>query len=442
MKFIFNAPFRTGINLNSLASMSSTSEVVARINSSLNAVQQFLPGGIAWEVPWEKDSECELHYSELSEDLVPFSATPLLRLHISNDRMNSTAKEFCSGEQIQVDSVDDCFIEYYDNTVAILFIDVKLSFTKEMSEGFHHLDKWSTNFCAALINQVSTYEKHIVQSLTNKKNKHDIFLRPESFRVFFDQATQDEEAVDALHKMLWVTRIYINEKEETNMELLEAWTQNADLESKGKLVGQARIAFCIGNSVALSEITAKEYAALLSAMSICTYFYVLHDVINRNLKAVFFSLSNGKSASISVITKVNKIRGHVEFIENEFSDVLLGLQGLRSKVANHLLDTWNYSDLVDSVGKKKRAVGKMVDFSLQEKQGRYARVVEAILAAIGGVAVLDFALNLFSFSSNSEIPQDSIPGLVDAVRHLPPDGALYFIIAVLISILFLVFSKR
>jgi hypothetical protein len=365
MHFIFSAPFRSRINLNSLASMNSTSEVVASIFSSLNNLQELLPNGFSWNVPWEKDSKGELHYSELSEDFIPLSATPLLRFHISLDRVNAMVSKSGDKEWIHVESLKECFIDYYDNTVAILFLGVELSFSKEKSKGFQLLDRWSTNFCTSLVDQVAIYENQLIKSLINiKQNKGKLFLEPESFNVFFDQAVRDKEEVDVKNRILWVTRIYVKSNEEVSMAELEAWTQKVNLESEAKQIGQARIAFCIGNSVALSEVAPKEYAALLSAMSICTYFYVLHDVINRNLKSIFFTLSNGSNTSISVISRVNKIRGHVEFIENEFSDVLLGLQGLRSQVSTHLLDTWNYSALVESVQRKKRAVGKMVDFSL------------------------------------------------------------------------------
>ena len=423
--------------------MNSIDEVVSHINLSLNESQQLLPSLLSWEVPWIIDSESNLHYSELSEDFIPLSATPLLRLHISSDFVKSSIKKVDNGEHIRLDSTKDCFIEYYDNTVAILHISVEVTFTKDDNTGFHFLDKWSTALCARVIDKVFAYERLIEKSLVSKnRGKREIFLKPESFRVFFDEGNQKNYKTDTLTKMLWVTRIYIKDERKTNIALLERWTQQSDLDSKVKLIGSSKIAFCIGNSVIFSKVTDKEYSALISSMSICTYFYVLHDVINKNLKSVFVSLSSKQTISMTDISRVNKIRSHVEFIESEFSDVLLGLQGLRSNVATHLLDIWKYYDLVNSVKHRKETVGKMVDYLLQEKQGRYARVVEAILAAIGGVAILDFALNLFSFANNSEIQQDSIPGLLDMAKKLPPDGVLYAIIAILLGILFLVIRKK
>jgi hypothetical protein len=443
MHFIFCAPFRTGINLNSLVCMNYISEVVACLSSSVSEVQQSLPEGFSWEVAWAKDGENELHYSELSEDFIPLSATPLLRLHISIGQMNALVNEQDDSKSVQVQSIGACYIDYYDNTVAILFVDAELSFPKEEKEGFPLLDYWSTNWCSSVINQVGQFEKRLQVVLMNQKiNKQEIFLKPKSFRVFFDQGLYGKGGFDAIDKILWVTRIYVKEKEETSMALLEEWTQQADLESKARQVGKASIAFCIGNSVVLNEIRNKEYAALMSAMSICTYFYVLHDVFNRNLKSVFISMASENNTTTSIISRTNKIRSHIEFIENEFSDVLLGLQGLRSEVATHLLNTWKYPELVKAVQRKKQTVGKMIDFSLQEKQGRYARVVEAILAAIGGVAVLDFALNLFTFTNNKELSRDSIPGLVDAAKHLPHDGVIYAILLILLSVLILVAKKR
>lgn len=443
MHFIFSAPFRTGINLNSLVSMNANGNVVEQIFSSLVEVQSQLPKGFDWEVPWAKNCENELHYSELSEDLIPLSATPLLRLRMAIDPMRVMMQEKENFKEIQVDSIESCFIEYYDNTVAILFIDANLSFPDGHKSGFQVLDRWSTGWCAEVINEASKFDKHLQNVLVNRKNnKKKIFLKPEEFKVFFDQYQNHKRDAPAIDKLLWVTRVFLSSKDDPGMALLEEWTQQVDLTCREKKIGGARIAFCIGNSVVFNEIRGKEYIALTSAMAICTYFYVLHDVINRNLKIIFIDLSNENSANNSMASRVNKVRGHIEFIENEFSDVLLGLQGMRSQVATHLLDTWKYTDLIKSVQNKKETVGKMLDFSMRQQQGRYARIVEAILAAIGGVAVLDFALNLFAFTNYKQLSEDSIPGLVDAVKYLPPDGVFYAIITLILAILILVIKKR
>ncbi len=443
MQFLFSAPFRTKVNLNSLRSMDAIGEVVQHISSSVDDVTQSLPEGFSWSIPWAKDTEGELHYAELSEDLVPLSATPLFRLHLPTEKIRSIIDQPSSEDSIKLASCNECYVDYYDNTVAILFFDATLSFPGNDEEGFKLLDKWSTDFCSRLISHVKPFENALTNELVSaKRNRSKVFLEPESFTVFFDQTGSHGEKDDTSDKMLWVTRIYVNKNETTRFEHLEEWTQHVDLKTRATKVGQASVAFCVGNSVVLNDIMHKERSALMSAMSICTYFYVLHDVMNRNLKRIFFDLTSRKSAPTSTISKINKTRGHIEFIENEFTDVLLGLQGMRRLVASNLLETWRYSDLVNSVQRKKLSVGKIIDYSLQEKQGKYARAVEAILAAIGGVAILDFALNLFSFANSDETPKDEIPGLTDVAKLLPPDGVLYAIVIILLSILFLVGKKR
>ena len=97
MNFIFSAPFRTGINLNSFISMNFTSEVVASVTSSLNEVKELLPNGFSWDIPWAKDSKGELHYSELSE--VKWSNPPghlakvvILPTEVKDDDREKTAE--------------------------------------------------------------------------------------------------------------------------------------------------------------------------------------------------------------------------------------------------------------------------------------------------------------------------------------------------------------
>jgi hypothetical protein len=168
----------------------------------------------------------------------------------------------------------------------------------------------------------------------------------------------------------------------------------------------------------------------------------LHDVLNKILKRDFLKVSQKRVASTKVIRAANRTRSFVEFLDNEFTDLILGLQGLRQATAKQYLEVWHYKTLVDSVQRRKKAVADAVDTAYKEKQGRYARIVEAVLAGIGGVAVLDFSINLFAFARQSKDADDPFWGLVDAARLLPVDLTLDLAIIFLLLVLILVAKKQ
>jgi len=446
MRFIFSAPFRTNITLDSLNAVVTPEPVAKTLASTIQSLQSTMPVGFKWETQWARNNMGELHYSELSEDMLPLSATPILQLTISSDIIISHF--VVPGDAIfQIARVDHCFVDYYDNTIAIARIDITLKEPRNKSIFFSSIDRWSTEFCSSIIKLIKPVEKEIWNKLlkNDQKENRGVFLSPGEFTVFFDRNVVQEDALNEREEMLWVTRIFLNSSDLSKSDLsnlLENWTQQSNLSAKTIMVGHAHIAFCVGNSVVFDTLTDEEELAINKSLSLCTYFYVIYDVLNQNLRKLYLKISKDKLASASAINNLNITRSHIEFIENEFSDVLMGLQGLRKNVSSILLKTWSYADLVEAVQRKKSTVGKLVDFLLQNKQNRYNRLIESVLAAIGGVTLLDFTLNLFSFSNSTISMDDSIPGLVDAARHLSVDGTLYTIIIFLVFVLLLVIKKR
>lgn len=444
MRFLFSAPFRTNINMNSLHAVNGAESVAAVIDAAVAASSPALPPGCAWESPWNQADRGELHYSELSEDCLPLTATPLMRLVVNPGFVASATAVAGTPPATEEVVVDRCVVDYYDNTVAIVSVELTLAGGASEAQTLSTVDRWSTAYCSAIIRAIKPFENAILKALRPDKRQSDtaIFMKPEEFHVFLDRMESVQDASEPREEMLWVTRILLASPDGPPIDLLQQWTQQGDLALKTARVGQADIAFCVGNSIVFDPLTDKEASALHSALSICTYFYVLYNVLNHNLRTLFLNVSRIKAVPAATITRVNRTRSHIEFMENEFSDVLMGFQGLRNDISRRLLATWSYDDLVQAVQKKKDAVAKLVDYSQLEKQNRYGRMIESILAAIGGVAILDFILNLFAFSSDRELADDAVIGLVDAPRHLSVDGTLYTVVAFLIFVLILVLRKR
>ncbi|QJX02077.1 hypothetical protein HML84_07760 [Alcanivorax sp. IO_7] len=68
--------------------------------------------------------------------------------------------------------------------------------------------------------------------------------------------------------------------------------------------------------------------AFIKSLSVASYFYVIHAVINGNLRSLFLDVANETKKDWS-FERVNQIRNYVEYVQNELSDVMMGLQGLR-----------------------------------------------------------------------------------------------------------------
>lgn len=444
MRFVFSAPFRTNINLSSIEAVDASELIANIIKIAIRNTKSNLGKGFSWKTPWVKTCNGELHYSELAEDYLPLSATPLLQLVISDNEMLSDLASSVKIMSVEEVLFKSCTVDYYDNTVGILNVDIVFNVNKYDQHFFSLIDKWSTKYCSLIIKIIKSFEIDMLSSLlvAGRKNESNSFINPGDFYVFFDRNNLEPKSLAKIEEMLWVTRILIKDSGSQCCEILNNWTQQSSLSQRKKNIGNVDVAFCIGNSVIFGSLSNLEESALKASLSISTYFYVIYSIMNKNLRSIYLDLSKGQKVKISLISKASRIRTHIEFIENEFSDVLMGLQGLRSEISRLLLSTWNYSELVKAVQSKKNSVAKVVDSKLQEKQSRYARIIEAILAAIGGVAVLDFSLNLFSFSNNNKIDSNAIPGLVYSTKFFSVDAAIYCILLFLFIVFFSVIKKR
>lgn len=427
MRFIFSAPFRTNININNLKALDAPETVVKVITSALK-MSGVLANGYSWQIPWRKVKQGELHYAELSQDQLSFSAIPLLRLMISGSVLSSSMSDLHSTRVIKDVLVNHCVAEYYGNTIAILRIDITLTKMASEAEVFAVLDRWSTAYCSDVIKLIKPMEENVHHELIKH---HNLFFKLGDFNVFFRRNALENNVTEPKEDMLWVTRLFM-QSAPVLADLLEGWTQQADLSARTTKIGQANIAFCVGNSIVFDVLTPEEESALYTALSICSYFYVLHDVLNQNLRQLFLHLSKNNTVSSTMIHKANSVRSYIEFMENEINDTLIGMQGYRDEISRLLLKTWNYGELIGAVKGKKYAVKKIIEFSIQEKQGRYGRIIEAILAGIGGVALMDFAINIYTFDKSTDSFNIDLP-----VVH-----TLYLIIFLLFVFIILVLKKK
>lgn len=443
MRFWFSCPFRTGINLSTLRALEHADSVSAAIDATIRETSRRQGSDAVVRNRWAVTGGTELRYASLSEDHLPLAAQPLFEFVISPDLLVNCLPHQLLRNLAADAAVISCLIEYYDNTIAICRLTVE--FSPEAFEaigGFSRVDEWSTSLCTSVIRYNKQQEEAFAKALTRQSRSegHDFFHARGEFRVFLDRNKTDRAAggTDAL----WVTRVLVQGTDTVDERSLCQWTQCAAMDGGILDLGAGAVALRPGNSVVLKSLSTHEADALQRMISLCTYFFVLYAILNQNLKFIYLDMATEKKRALKYAHSVARINAYVTFLENEFNDVLMGLQGLRKACAEALLETWEYADLVTAAQQKKDAVSQAIQYAHRQRQNGYARFIEAILAGIGGFAVLEFALNLIVFSRNEKVSNDAIVGLVDLTRLAPADGVLYFLLLVLLMIFLLSLRKR
>jgi len=445
MRFYFSAPFRTDINLNSIEAARFPGSVEERLRLTEKAMVPHMAEGMQWAVPKPHDSEAVRLYSSIGEDSIPSIAMPLAQLRLTDKAVKLLLESHRSGLGAAIGqiSVVDCVISFFDNTIAILTLDVTISPKKEAVTVFDDIESWSNQVCYCIIKLTKKYETMFLSILHSRPNgkAKKIFLRPGNFVVYSDRNDARKSNDSGGDDALWVSRIFFGGND-ANLEVLKQWTQNPQLKENPIDVSHAQIDLCVGNSVVFGRMSQDEEESLKKALSICTNFFVLYVVLDKNLKEEYLRVSNDRSISSITISRTSRTRNHIEFIESEFSDTRMGLQGQRKAFATRLLEVWSFSDLDKSISRKKGLIEKYIEFALLEKHGLHRRILESILAAIAGVAVLEFVLVLFSFAADGDMAKDSVVGLVDAVKYLSVDAILYLIFGFIIFLVYLTGRKR
>ena len=379
-------------------------------------------------------------------DSVPHIATPLAQLCISDQAVKSLVGSQELGKESVVERVHfhDCDISYFDNTIAILTLDVTFECREESEVVFDYIEHWSNELCSLILGATREYEKRFSAELlsgSRAKKSKKIFLKRGEFIVYSDRNDLKKSNESDSGDALWVSRVYFDEND-LSVDTLIRWTENPDLKNRMIEVGCAKVALSVGNSVVFGRLSPPEEKSLKKSFSICTYFFVLYFVLDANLRAEFLKISKPQHISSATISQSGQVKYHIEFIESEFGDTTIGLQGLRKVFATKLLDIWDFSAIERSVARKKDLVEKRIESALRDRQGNHRRILESVLAAIAGVAVLEFVLSLFSFAKDQKTAQDAILGLVDMVKYLSVDLVLYTVFGFIIFFVYLTGRRR
>ena len=443
-ELILSAPFRTRLNLNSVNALLHSEQTCDLLAAAAYKAQQTITNEIVIDPTWISNGTTELHYSQISEDSIPLSATPLFRVRPSRHLLNNLVARNNKTEAAKICNIRECFLDYYDNTIGLLYCFLGISLPNIGDNSLQVIDLWTVGFCASIIGLAFRSESLLYEALhalSPKYRRLSLVMRPGKDLVFLAPTETIERPLPPREKLLWVTRILRPADTSFTKDMLEHWTQQQDPETKTIRFDNADLAFFVGNSVIVSKFSNTACNTIKTSLSVCAYYYALYDVCNRNLRSIRLDLAKHTFRARLPVNRLNYIRSQLEFLENEQIDTVLGLQGSRKLVAARILEVWEYKALVDTVGNKLSGVGRLVDYYLQEQQSHYTRLVEAILAAIGGVSLLDFSLNLLTFAKNKGLSADNVSGIIDVAKNMPPDGLLYCTAIVLVTTFFLVVRR-
>lgn len=351
-------------------------------------------------------------------------------------------------------SIERCCLYLYDDTVALLQLDVTLQASEaqlcDLLRG-HSLDG-ALSTLAKLIYEKTIYPAfHKYASEFGKRKRSGStnssgYLRdPKKLTVFRDVSFVSEEPPESY--VLWTGRYVLAPPDALDGPMgasLRIWasysgSQEALLEER-QFVGS-------GNILAVADDVESQANNWLRGLSICQLYNAILSIYGGILKSSYSELNDYASSRrrskelYRLMSDITKTLDHLEFTRLEFNEAIIGVQAERANVVRAAYRAWNLDELIKGSLERTSLIRSKISRLLEARKTELNRSVELILAGIGGVAVIDLFISLTTASRS--LDQDDIPGVLDVFEWLQPDGsiALSTTILILISV-YIYLAKR
>ncbi|MCZ0941863.1 MAG: hypothetical protein OXJ53_02270 [Gammaproteobacteria bacterium] len=441
-RFIFSAPFRTNIEMDTF-SASSPMDAENHIQKIVDLLNGSVSEGCRWTTERGPKSDGDLQFASLNEhDLSP-KAKPILCLQVRCEALEQFRKSACVPSGASSLGFNDCRVLYYDDTVAILICDISMGGLRRGA--MEVIDAWSVEFCKSLVDWLRPHRDCLERSLlagSSGRRHRDLFAQRCHLRRFDDR--NDSASADG-QTMMWVNRIMVVDQQ-PSQKAMAAWTQTRALDGNWLDLDAMRLLACVGNSVLAGPISERDVLVTTDAVALCTFFYVSQRLFREHLKQLHLDVARatkGVSRSSLSDERFGELRDHVVVMEAEFRDCRLGLQGHMGEVASRLLDVWNYDALASAVEQRSASLETAWSLLREKRRRRYEVILQSVLTVIACAAVMDFVLSLFAVAGDGKVPEDSVAGLIDAAKLVPPDLTLNaLLILILVVLPFLVIRGR
>lgn len=417
------APFRTFLSVSKNKINSEEKYFIAYTDRIIKA-QYALSASIPACRNISKNNKKSLLYSTLEDDNAKSSFKPIIEIHVNVSDVWENLSS-CLSEELGLWFKKDsfkCDIGLYDNTIGILevYAQTENSIHELGIEKARKLDELTTLFCCEVVALFNKKLDKLINSLVENQGKYSFYYPKKKFVAFSDVINYIDSNAD---RVLWVGRTLFTESDASDHEFYNAWLDK-------ELLGE--YSFNSGNSLVNSYFSIDDVAR---STVVCQYFNAALTIINVNLD-VINTLDDGFDKEY---TKVSLMKSQVELFDIEEMSVKNGLQGKRREICNEIISAWHHDELKFLVRKRIELIGTRLEEVHAKKIRRYSSVMEALLAFIGAVTLVDVFVSLFIYTEVGYKAEYSW-GVLSLIRNSQPDSLISLLVVV--SIIFGVLYVR
>jgi hypothetical protein len=455
------SPFRTCFNLNTESINNDNTELTQVLQKVSKAFSESNFGECHSQIEISKNSFRK--FTTLNKDYASLFSLPIFKIYLSHEfiadvykRSSDETRQILSQDYVDTPiTIKSSHIEIYDNTIGILHVTVHIA---DADRYFSH----SKNKLDMTLSELSSQSVKIINielvsdllrkfQRIEKKRKSFFWIKKYSFlnepgiNGFDDVAWSDYPNWPVnVDPLLWTARtVELTESEAEYLEHVLEWANVAYKQREQIIKKNSFYISQYGTNVFYNDSTVSDF---LEAQRGMQYFTSLFDVLNDNQSQIYSKLSfSMKSRSFNdVIRKAFELSSFVDYVSNEFSDYMYGLQAMRKMHAEHLYQNYSMSMKIKNVIDRKNSVKSKIDRLFQQRTRFSQRGMEAALFAIGGIALVEVGLAIsLAAQSKEAVQNDGVIGLIDGAKLIPADGILgSLLIFIIVLSLFYGFRRR
>lgn len=433
MQLLLSIPFRTEFHLHSRFVAGRSEALIAALRSIALPVAA-RDGVSKVDVLSRHDDDHIGLYTSIDEDVLLPAVLPLFSVGWNPAASPASSLPGLPGvEKVEIEAVE---VHYFDHTVAIMELRLRLSTPVDPQALSSALDRWTFALALRWLEEVGPVTLQLERALreASASDRLPVGMPIAADGAFFDRLRPVPRSPRG--DLLWVSRVLVLDAPPQAMQWLRDWAQDRLTEDDRIPMGDDGAALRVGNSVVFGPWDDVAESALVRSLRICNRFYAIAHVLGTNERVLHGMVLSDRLRAVPAGTISQAIRSRYDLLRHEYEDALLGVQGLRRLAVEAYMRAWDFDKLMLTCERRMASVDLLLQAALQRRSLRYTRLVEASLTMIGGLTLLDFSVNLMNFSRTAGLATDKVPGLVDLARIVPEDALLYALLAVILLIVY------
>jgi len=374
----------------------------------------------------------EYGYGDLTLDNIPSTLQPKLTLEF-NSLIVSFITSFLQNNAV---TFKEGKVHFFNHNIAVILLDFEIdeeNFISTIDSEFDHK-------LSGLLENIYT--------LTLEKPLNLLQKTPYTcLNIDMDEQKKNHINFMINKPVLWTARyLILPDKYKSNHNLL-SWASIDEINCEG--IKNFNFFISSGNGLIFTSDIYYFLNDFKKTIILPQFYYAFLNNYNDYFETALkrFNSLNKKmfSPKRSVDKLLNKTQEKIEnqeYLALSISDAIRGTQGVRSILLQHIFKNWNLKELEEDSAKKTSFLYKKLDTWMKKIIQMQNRTVEVVLSLMGGIALVDFILNLLVSApvlKNRTIESYSI---IQFFNKTTADMAIYTSSSLLFLALIYIYFKR